>query len=262
MTGFEIPLGVVEPFAFGAGLVMLRVAGVLLGLPILANPSVPFAFRALLLVWLSALIYISLGLPSRPPELDPLIGLPLFAGEFLIGAAMGLAARMMLGVAEIAGSLMGTTGGLSVARAFDPVTGSQSNTIGRFLVMAALIVFVGVGGHVAMLGAVIDSYRVFPLGDASALPEMILNLMETATAMFNLAFRLAAPVAVVALVVNVGLGLLVRVAPQLNLFAVGFLVVISVGLLLLYYEIPVIVSGFADAMGNLREDLVHGRFAY
>lgn len=257
-----LPLGLIEPFLFGSALVFLRVAGVLLGLPVLANPSVPGAYRVLLLFWVSALVYVAIGMPPVPIALTPLESLPLFCGEFLVGAAMGFAARLLLAVAEIAGSLMGLSAGLGLAQAMDPVMGSSANDIGRLLTMMTLLLFVGVGGHIAVIGAVVDSYRRFPVGDPAALPRLFYNVVETGGAVFALSMRLAAPLAVVAVVVNAGLGLLVRVAPQLNLFAVGFLLVIGAGLLLLYHEVPAIAVELNSAMADLRVNLVSGTFAH
>jgi flagellar biosynthetic protein FliR len=258
---FAAPLALVEPFVFGAGLVFLRVTGVLVGLPILGNPAIPGAFRTLLLFWLAILVYVASGAPPVPLTVEPLVLLPLALGELLVGAAMGFTARLVLAVAESAGALMGLGAGLGLATAMDPVTGQSGNTIGSVLLMLALVLFVTVGGHVAVVGAILDSYTRFPLGDPEALPGLLTNVVAAGTDLFELSVRLSAPLLVVSLVLNVAMGLLVRVAPQLNLFAVGFLVVITASLLLLWYEVPAIAVELRGAMADLRETLVTGRFA-
>jgi len=255
------PLALVEPFVFGAGLVLVRVSGALSGLPILANPAIPGAFRTLLVFWLTILVFVSIGAPPVPLSMDPLVLLPLALGELLVGAAIGFAARLLLAVAESAGALMGLGAGLGLATAMDPVTGHSGNTIGHVLLMLALLLFVTVGGHVAVVGALLDSYERFPLGDPRALPELLENVVSTGSALFELSVRLAAPLLVVSLVLNVAMGLLVRVAPQLNLFAVGFLVVIAASLFLLWHEVPSVAVELRGALAGLRESMVSGRFA-
>lgn len=255
-----VPLAFIEPFVFGAALVFARVTGVLLGLPVLGNPAVPPAFRALLLFWLSILVFVAIGLPPVPLTVDPLEALPLVLGEFIVGSAMGFAARVLLAVAESAGSLMGLSAGLGLATALDPVTGQSGNTIGSVLLMLSLLLFVTLGGHAAVMGAVLDSYERYPLGDPAALPGLLENVVGTGANLFELSMRLAAPLAVVALVVNVAMGLLVRVAPQLNLFAIGFLVVVAASLMVLYQEVPAIAMELQGAMEGLRGSLVTGRW--
>lgn len=254
------PLAFVEPFVFGAALVFARVTGILLGLPVLGNPAVPPAFRALLLFWLSVLVYVAIGTPPVALSVELLEALPLFLGEFLVGAAMGFAARVLLAVAEAAGSLMGLSAGLGLATAMDPVSGESGNTLGSLLLMLALVLFVTLGGHAALVGALLDSYHRYPLGDPSALPGLLENVVATGANLFELATRLAAPLAIVGLIVNVAMGLLVRVAPTLNLFAIGFLVVIAASLLLLYHEVPAIAVELKGTMDGLREALVVGKW--
>ncbi len=262
MSELVLPLGAVEPYVFGLLLVLLRVTGILLGLPVLSNRAVPGAFRAVLLMWLSGLVFISIGAPSVPVQFDLILAAPLFATEFLTGAAIGFAARLLFAVAEVAGAFMGVSSGLAMARAFDPMTGQSSNIIGQIMTTFVMLLFITIGGHYAMLGAAIDSFERFPIGEPQLLMGLISNLLDTAEVMFALAFRLSAPVIITALVVNASMGLLVRMAPQLNLFAVGFLVVIGAGLMMLYYEVPTIGVQFQDAMVDLRSNLVEGGFAY
>lgn len=158
--------------------------------------------------------------------------------EVAVGLVMGFAVRVAFAGIELAGELIGLQMGLNFAGFFNPGTGDQSNGISRFLGTIATLMFVATNAHLFLLAAVIHSFEVFPAaGGVSKLLQMF-PPGRLGAELFYMALWIALPVIAILMFVNMVLGVVSRVAPQINIFAVGFPVTLISGLVALFMTLP------------------------
>jgi flagellar biosynthetic protein FliR len=137
--------------------------------------------------------------------------------------------------------------GLSFAGFFNPASGSSENAVASFISMLALLCFLAIDGHLMLIHALSESFRVFPLTDTHFSLDFV-RLAGLATEMFTIALTLALPFIAVLLLINLVLGVLARVAPQLNIFAVGFPLTLLAGMTLLFTLLPYIEGPLRAAL--------------
>lgn len=216
-----------------------RVLGLVLAEPVLGHRSIPRQVKVGFTILLALVIT---PLLPKPPAL------PLFSPESIfiaiqqltIGLAMGFVVRVALTAAETAGQLMGLQMGLGFAVFFDPQTSAQTAVIGQFMGLFAMLLFLGLNGHYLVVSALVESFRVLPVGQAPLASGGFLALARTGADIFQYGLMMALPVVATLLITNVSFGILSRAAPQLNLFAVGFPITLAVGLLGLYLLVPLL----------------------
>ena len=184
------------PWLTAGACILFRLAGVLMAMPFARQGRLPQRMRAIFAFYLTVAFVFGLGFPLlAPPET---IGgwLALLLPEVLLGVAMGLIVRVLLGAAEAMGQLASTTVGLSFATFVDPSTGSQTDVLGRLLALLAGLVFVLIDGHHVVFGALFESFQTLPVGTAnlSAIARGSYSIAELGAHLFLLSLRLAAPV--------------------------------------------------------------------
>jgi flagellar biosynthetic protein FliR len=219
--------------AWLAGLLLpfLRVLALFSAAPLLSHRSVPVRARVAAAFVIAVVVAPFAGVPQGI-ALASTTGLELVVQQVLIGLALGFAARMLFAVFEIAGELIGLQMGFSFAGFFDPHGGSES-AVGSWLHTLALLMFVALDGHLLLIDTLVGTFRTLPIGPDpfGAVARLRLDLL--AGEVFRLALTLALPATMLMLFVNLVLGFTSRVAPQLNIFAVGFPVTLMAGLIAL-----------------------------
>jgi len=225
-------------------LVVLRVGGLLLVAPLWSAKSVPMRLRTACLV-LFAVLLLPTALASAPAG-GVVITPATFLGETLIGFAIGFAGALVIAGAEAAGDMMAISIGLSGAAIFNPTNGGQTMVLGQFMQLFALTLLLTAGGHVMMIDALADTFRILPLGGSLNLAEGAHALAATGRTIFSAALRFSAPILGAIMLTNVSLGVLSRAAPQLNIFSVAFPLQIGIGLLTLALTLSVIGGALAQ----------------
>ncbi len=238
MSGF--PDLMVPGSASALVLVALRVGGLLLVAPLWSARTVPMRLRTACLVMFAVLL-LPTALASAPAG-GVVISPATFLGETLIGFAIGFAGAIIIAGAEAAGDVLSISIGLSGAAIMNPMNGGQTMVLGQFMQLFALTLLLTAGGHVIMLEALADTFRVLPLGGAFNLGEGMRALVDTGASIFSAALRFAAPVLGAIMLTNVALGVLSKAAPQLNIFTVAFPLQIGIGLLVLALTLTVIAT--------------------
>lgn len=157
-----------------------------------------------------------------------------------VGIAIGFAVRLVFAAIEMAGELVGLQMGLNFASFFDPVSNAQLSAVARFLVQISTLLFIVINGHLLVLMAVLKSYEAFPVDGHFLQSIQQMKLHEMGTAVFSSAFWIALPMVVMLLFVNLVLGIISRVAPQMNIYAVGFPVTLTMGLTGLVATLPLL----------------------
>lgn len=219
-----------------------RVLGLFTSAPILSQRSVPLRVRVAVSLAIAALVAPLVPVPTAHGIGSP-AGLLAVAGEALIGFAIGFVARVVLAAVELAGETIGLQMGLSFAGFFDAYSG-QVNGVSRLLNTLSLWAFVAVNGPVLLVAAVVHSFEIIP--PATAFGDWIGRMQPASlgAGIFELGVMIALPFMALLLFINLALGVVSRIAPQLNIFAIGFPVTIGSGLLLLALTMPLLQQPF------------------
>ncbi len=228
-------------------LASVRVLALMLTAPIFGHAAVPLRVRVAVGIVLAAFISPSIVPHVAVVDPSPLEAAGLVGREALIGAALGFGLRVIFDVFAPVGELISIQGWLGAANVLDPSSGASSGVLGVLLQVFSLVVFLAVDGHHALLRGIALSFERLPIGGA-ALPAAAFSMISGLGAtLFDVAARLAAPVTVVMLVVNVGVGILGRSIPQLNLMALQLPAHIAITLLIL----GVIANPLGEAIAGI-----------
>lgn len=209
---------------------MLRISAMMLTAPVLSNSAFNRRARILLALALTWLVY-----PLHNwPLLDPTSaqGLAEAFNQILTGALMGLMLQVVVAALVVGGQAISASMGLSMANLMDPNLGNVP-VIAQFLIVIGILIFVGFGGHAILIGIVSESFNSMPIGQALLSQNAFGQVLRWSSMMFLGAVLMALPIMITLLFINMGLGVVTRAAPSLNIFAVGFPALIIAGLLIL-----------------------------
>ncbi|MFC7461503.1 flagellar biosynthetic protein FliR [Hydrogenophaga defluvii] len=230
----------------------LRVLAVFTSAPIFSSRSVPTRTK----VGLALVIALCLqpGLPDQ--AVISLNGPGAFGAvvqQLAIGVAIGLAVRIVFAAVEMAGEIVGLQMGLNFAGFFDPTTNSQSSSAGRFFGNLSMMLFVVLNGHLMLIQAVNASFSTFPVGGDPLASLQTLRLHELGAIIFTYGLWIALPMIGMLLFINVALGIISRIAPQMNVFAIGFPLTLSAGLVSIAVTVPMLEEPVARLMRVVSE---------
>jgi flagellar biosynthetic protein FliR len=227
-----------------------RVLGLFTTAPVISMRMVPRRVR----VGLALLIVVAAqpALPVFPSiDLNSPDALMVIIQQVLIGATIGFAARVVFAAIEYAGELVGLQMGLNFASFFDPVAGGQITAVSRFYGTTASWLFVVMNGHLLLTGAVLHSFTVFPVAPE---PLAFLSAVQPqvwGTELFKLGVWVSLPVVAMLLLVNMVMGLISRVSPQMNVFSVGFPLTLAAGLTGLWLTLPLMQAPLTMAIERM-----------
>jgi flagellar biosynthetic protein FliR len=228
----------------------LRALALLASLPVFSQRSVPMRVK----VALALLVSISIQ-PMLPPQpvlaLDSPEAMLAVVQQLLIGVSLGFAARLVFAAAELAGELIGLQMGLNFAGFFDPVTASQGTATARFFGTIVSFLFVLINGHLLVIGVLARSFEVFKVGDAPLAFIQQAAPHQWGAEIFALGLWLALPLLGMLLFVNLVMGVISRVAPQISIFSVGFPITLGVGLIGMLLTLPLMERPFTMALERM-----------
>ena len=208
-----------------------RILAMLISVPVLGESVTPVTVRILVALVLAILM---LPLTSNAVAIDPfsLHGIVATMEQAIIGFVLGLAFHFSVSVIGVLGYLVSSQMGFSMAIMNDPLNGQSSDVVSALLSVLAIIVFFSIDGHLIITSVIGHSFHAWPLGGGYG-PLLLQTVAYNVAWVFSAAMLLAIPVVFSTLVVQLGFGFLNRVAPSLNLFALGFSVITIFGLLML-----------------------------
>ena len=218
---------------------MLRISAMLLTAPIFSLDALTLPIRIMLALVLTFFIYPMVDWPV----LDPISAIGFFeiVNQLFIGAMMGLMLQVAIGAIVLAGQTIAGSMGLSMASMYDPNVGNVP-VISQFLVILSTMIFLGFGGHVIMISMVMDSFTALPIGQSVLNQASFAKVVAWSSMMFLGAVLIALPVMISLLFINIGLGIITRAAPSLNIFSVGFPASIAAGFLILIISLESIIG--------------------
>jgi flagellar biosynthesis protein FliR len=203
-------------------LVFARVAGLTMTAPIYGTSDVPLQVRVLLASAL-ALLIAPLEWHGAAVPFGSLVHLLAMLGvEAAIGACLGLGVLVLIHAMTLAGELIAQASGLGIAEMFDPTIEENVSLFGRLMFLAAVTIFLCIGGHRMVMAGLLDTFQTIPPGSGE-FPGTLADSFTTLVGMsFSLGVRVAAPVVTSLLLATIVLGLIGRTLPQLNILALGF----------------------------------------
>jgi flagellar biosynthesis protein FliR len=228
----------------------LRALALFSALPVLGSRTVPMRARIGLAAFIAMAAQPSLP-PVAPVLLDSMPALMLVAQQVIIGVTLGFAVRLVFTAIEFAGELIGLQMGLNFAGFFDPLSATNATATSRFFGTLVSWLFIVINGHLLVVAALVQSFSAFPIGPT---PLAFLHQMQPhvwGAEIFSTGLWIALPLITMLLFVNLVLGAISRVAPQINIFAIGFPITLGVGLLGLVLTLPALQRPFAMTLEKL-----------
>lgn len=218
--------------AYAFLVIFTRLAGTVMLLPGFGEAFAPERVR-LLFALLLTIVVAPMIEPMVPPEPANVFGLfVLLAGELLVGVYLGIISRVMLLTLDTAGRFISTSIGMANAQIFNPSIANQASIPGLMLTTMGIMVLFATNMHHFLILAVIDSYTLFPIGNPMPSGDAALVMSRMVGDSFRLALQLSAPFVVLSLVFFMGLGILARLMPQLQIFFVGLPIQLAGGMFL------------------------------
>lgn len=225
----------------------LRVLAVFSVAPIFSSRAFPLRARIALamLIALSA----QASLPAMPViDLNGPQALGVVIQQVGIGLSIGFVVRLVFAAFEFAGEVVGFQMGLNFAAFFDPSLNAQSSAVARFFAYMTSLLFIVLNGHLMVLMAVIRSFEVFPVTQNFMEAMGQLKLYTLGGELFASGLWIALPMIAMLLFTNLALGIVSRVAPQMNIYAVGFPITLSVGLVGIAATLPMMDRPFQSLL--------------
>ena len=227
----------------------IRIGAALMAAPLFSSRALPVRIRLALALVIT--IAIAPALPKMPPlQLFGGDGLLILGQQLLIGIAIGVLLQMLFEAVLLAGELISLAMGLSFAQMADPLRGTTSPVLSSFLNLLAVLTFLALGGHLALIDWLVTSFRALPVGPEGLGAEAWRGMAEQGSRLFAGGLMMALPAMCALLLVNLGFGVMSRASPSLNLMGVGFPISLTAGLVVLALSLGSIQSLFARMLGE------------
>jgi flagellar biosynthesis protein FliR len=251
-----VNLTLVPEFAASFVLVFVRIGTLVMLMPGIGDRAIPARARLsfALLLSLVLLPLVRPTLPAFSADMEPLIRLALQEG--MIGLMLGAAVRITMLAVQLSGTIIAQQMGLSFSASVDPLSGVQNPTIGTFLFMTATMMIFALDLHHVSIRGMHDSYALLAPGDMPTVADAHQFILETFVSAFRVGVQISAPFLIFGIVFNMGLGVLSRLMPQLQVFFVAMPATIIIGTLILIGVIAMMMSVFTEHLSALMSQLI------
>jgi len=220
----------------GLFLPFTRIAAMLMIAPVFGARNVPVRMRLMLALLLTGVVA-----PLLPAvkAVDPLsaAGVLLVVQQMLIGLVIGFSVQLVFAALTLAGQTTAMGMGLGFASMVDPQNGVQEPVVGQYYLVVATLLFLAMNGHLALIRALVDSFQLLPIGGGWLGAGDFETVAGWGGRLFGNALMVALPAVAAILLINIAFGVVSRAAPQLNIFGVGFPVVMTLGFVTLIFAL-------------------------
>ena len=231
-------------------LVLTRSSGIFMLSPFFGSLNVPIKFRALTSVTFTFILFpvvTSESFIELPSTI--IMYLAMILEEMFIGWLIGFVSFVSFAAVNLAGKVMDMQVGFAIVNVMDPTSGQQVPLIGSFLYNIAILIFLITNGHHMIIAALAESFRLIPMLTAQWSEPFLDSIVDITTTIFTTGMKIAMPVTFAILMTNIGLGILARTMPQMNIFVVGIPMHIMIGIFVLSIVVPFYVL-FLDVIFN------------
>ncbi len=239
-------------------LILIRISSFIFTAPIFNIKSIPTKVKVALAVFLTTIVA---GLiPNKQLSYSTVYG---FAGlvlkEFFVGLLIGYVANICMSIISLAGHILDTEIGFASASMFDPINSAQVTVSSNLLTYFVLLVLLATNMHYYLLRAIVSTFTLIPIGNAHFRFDLYTIMLRFLGDMFLIGFRIVLPVFASILIVNTVLAILAKVAPQMNMFVIGFQLKIIVGLfvlLLIVSTLPTVGNFIFEEIKDMLELII------
>ncbi len=232
-------------------LVFMRMTGAIVMNPVLGRSNIPNRAKGAMILVLSFLMYAGTdGVLTHEP-----VGMLEFAvmliKELMVGFAIGFSMELSFAVVRFSAAVLDYIMGLSMAQVYDPQYQTQMTITSGMYYTFLVLLFLAGDGHVRLLALIYSSARMVPFGQVMIRPELSQLMVEIFKTSITTGLQLAFPIIAMELVTEAAVGILMRIIPQINVFAVNFQLKIIVGLMMLVYMFNPMASKLYTIIDNL-----------
>lgn len=224
-------------------LVLVRMSGIFVVAPIFAAKNFP-TYMKIGFAGITSLLIVS-TIPNAAASFynnSLLMYSVVVFKEFIVGLLIGFIAYMIFNAIYMAGEIIDMQMGFGVVNIMDPISNVQVPLTGNFYYILSLLIFLMADGHHLLISALFKSYETLPIGKAQFSTELLTTMIRLISDIFVIGFKIAAPIVLAMLITDIGLGILTKTMPQLNVFVVGMPLKIFIGLLIMMLTIPAFIS--------------------
>jgi len=237
-------------------LTFLRISAMIITIPILGDITVPARVKGGLALLITFLVFPFVQTVSWRLSSDIFSLIYRMIGEIMIGVMVGFAGRLIFDGIQLAGQLIGFQMGFSIVNVIDPVNNEQVSIISQFQYLIAMLIFLVMNGHHIFLYAIVESFRILPPLGFHFSGELMQLVLVFVRNMLEVAIKTGAPIIAVLLFMSVGMGLVARTVPQINIFIVGFPLQIAIGLIGLGVTLPIFLRVVETYFSNLEGEII------
>ncbi|MDF2590509.1 MAG: putative rane protein [Anaerocolumna sp.] len=226
-------------------LILVRITAFIFAAPFFSLRNVPQRVKVGFSLFFSIIIFQTIPLTTL--NYQGVIGFAgLIISEAMVGLIIGFFANVSYYILSFAGQMMDMEMGFSMVNEFDPVANFQTTITSNYYSYLIMLMMLVTNLHHYIITAIVDTYKVIPIGEANFKPAMYVLMLQFIKDYFIIGFRIVLPVFAAILVVNAILAILAKVAPQLNMFVIGLQLKVFVGLIILF-----LLTGFIPSISNL-----------
>jgi flagellar biosynthetic protein FliR len=234
--------------------IFLRLGLAVFLVPPFSNTRVPPKLKACVVVTLAALLYPVLKSVVSPLSLQPADILCTVLGELIFSMLLAISVGLILAAFDFAGELISYQTGLAFAQVVDPQGGVQTSIFSNLVHISAMVLFLGINGHHVILRTIVDSFHSIPIGGFVLQAQNVSRLIVFAGQLFVISVKIAAPLLAVLLLTQVGLGVIAKFVPNINILITSFPITISIGLFFTGLSFPI--------WGGAMKQYFHGLFQF
>jgi flagellar biosynthetic protein FliR len=240
----------------GFFLVLARVTPLFVIAPLFSSKMVPMRVRGVvgvgLAIGLTSVAVHGHRIPTQPFQVAALL-----VEELLIGLAFAFAVSVVFAAVQLAGTLTDAISGFSFGSLVDPLTGNQGGVLNQLYSLVGLAIFLAIGGDAWMLRGIARTFDLVPVTGAPRMASLAAGAEQACSSLFGAALEVAAPAMLALVITDVAFGMVSRVVPQLNVFAVAFPVKIGVALAVVGASLPFLGNWMSDQLGASVASALH-----
>jgi flagellar biosynthesis protein FliR len=237
-------------------MLVVRITALVVTAPVLGYQAIPVQVKVALGLFLALVFYPLASAPGTALDTRLLALVVVALKEAAVGLLLGFVLTLLFAGARFAGDIIGFSMGFSLANVFDPESAQSVSLVGQFFYLVTLLLFILLNGHHFVLEALHLSYTAVPIGGLGLNLLLGQGVVKLTGFIFIIALKLAEPVIVALFLIDVGLAVLARVVPQMNVFMVSFPLKITVGLAMLMATGPMVIFVFKKLLTSFETDVL------
>ncbi|MBZ4644133.1 MAG: flagellar biosynthesis protein FliR [Deferribacteres bacterium] len=224
-------------------LIFIRVSGIIFTAPFFGSTIIDSRLKIFLSLIMSILIFYLVP-KINFDNITTLLLILVILKELLIGIMIGILGRFLFVGVQFGGQIIGFQMGFGVVNILDPQTNSQISIIAQFQNIVMILIFLSIGGHRLIIEAIVQCFKIVPLGTFVIPEHSYMFLVKTFSEIFVIALKIVAPVFVTLIITHVIMGIIARLVPQINILIVGFPIQIAAGLIVIIFSMTYFYSVF------------------